>query len=104
MTDYNALLNKYNSKLTEQRILLKQWSVTVVGQYDALPDDIKAKLPTLPGRTAEEMVPALFHDPVTAADEDAYRKQIEVLQAFVAACNKQVEAINASEVVRCKLQ
>ncbi len=104
MTDYTALLNRYNNKLTEQRVLMKQWAETVVAQYSKLPDDIKAKLPPLPGQTAEEMVPALFHDPVTAEDEQAYVQQVQVLQAFVTACNQQVEAINMSEVVRCKLQ
>lgn len=103
MTDYNALLQRYNNKLTEQRMLMKQWAEVVVGQYDKLPEDIRAKLPALPGRTAPEMVPALFHDPVTAEDEAAYVQQISALQSFVDACNQQVEAINASEVVRCKL-
>lgn len=104
MTDYNSLLQRYNNKLAENRLLLQQWATTVVTQYDALPDDVKSQLPPLPGRTAQEMVPALFNDPVTAADEPAYVEQIKRLQDFVNACNAQVEAINASEVVRCKLQ
>lgn len=90
--------------MAEQRLLLQQWAEVVVKQYDALPEDVKAELPALPGRTAQEMVPALFNDPVTAADEPAYQAQIQVLQEFVNACNQRVEAINASEVVRCKLQ
>lgn len=104
MTDYNALLQRYNSKLTEQRVLLQQWATVVVQQYDALPDTIKGVLPALPGRTAQEMVPALFHDPITAEDEASYAQQIKTLQDFVTACNMQVDTINASEVVRCKLQ
>lgn len=104
MTDYNALLQRYNSKLTEQRMLLKQWADVVIKQYDALPATIRSSLPPLPGRTAQEMVPALFHDPITAEDEVAYAQQIKALQDFVTACNLQVDNINASEVVRCKLQ
>lgn len=103
MTDYNALLQRYNSKLTEQRLLLQQWAEVVCKQYEALPADIKARLPVLPGTTAQEMVPALYHDPITAQDEQDYIQQIQQLQNFVNACNQQVEAINASEVVRCKL-
>lgn len=104
MTDYNALLQRYNSKLTEQRVLLQQWAQVVVAQYNALPENIRNLLPPLPGNTAQEMVPALYHDPITAEDEAAYPQQIKALQDFVDACNMQVDTINASEVVRCKLQ
>lgn len=103
MADYAAMMQSYNNKLAEERLLLTQWATTVVSQYDALPDDIKAELPALPGRTAQEMVPALWADTITDAEAQAYQSQIDVLNAFVSACNAKVNSINELEAVRCKL-
>ena len=103
MPDYNSILASYRNKLAEQRLLLNQWVSVVMTQYDKLPEDVRKDLPSLPGSTAKELVPSLFHDPVTAEDEADYPKQIKVLQDFVAACNRKIAEINASEAVRCKL-
>lgn len=104
MIDYNALLQRHQNKLTEQRVLMQQWAGTVISQYRNLPDEVRQSLPPLPGESAQEMVPALFKETVTAQDEQDYIQQMAVLQQFVAACNQKIEEVNASEVVRCKLQ
>lgn len=82
---------------------MSQWANTVVTQYKALPDDVRAQLPALPGETPTTLCPALYADPITDADALAYREQIKVLEDFVAACNQKIAEINNSEAVRCKL-
>lgn len=103
MADYAAMMKNYSNRLAEERLLLTQWAATAVSQYDALPDDIKAELPTLPGRTAQEMVPALWAETITDTEAKAYQSQIAALNAFVSACNAKVNSINQLEAVRCKL-
>lgn len=103
MPDYTALMQSYQNKLAEQRLLLSQWASAVFTQYDALPDEVKETLPKLPGRSPKELVPALYADPVTPKDAEDYKAQIAVLDNFVAACNQKVSELNASEAVRCKL-
>lgn len=103
MTNYDALVSKWTGSLAQNRLLMTQWATTTVAQYDALPDDVKAKLPPLPGRTAQEMVPALFAENITQAEVDAYEKQYAALVQFVTACNAEVERLNQSEAVRCRL-
>lgn len=103
MPDYNQLMQGYNTRLAEQRLLMSQWCTTVVSQYKALPDDIKAQLPALPGDSAQTLVPALYADPITPEAARQYTEQIAVLDGFVAACNAKISELNNLEAVRCKL-
>lgn len=103
MPNYATLLQRYNTQLAEQRLLLQQWTSVAITQYDALPAEVRASLPALTGRTAQELVPALFADPITSKEEAEYKEQIAKLEDFVAACNKKFDALNESEVARCRL-
>ena len=103
MTDYQALLGRYQAKLAEQRLLMTQWVQQTVSQYNALPEEVRSRLPALEGSTAEELVPALYAETITAATEAEYKAQIGKLQQFVTECNKLLTEYNNSESVRCLL-
>lgn len=103
MSKYDDLVAKWTTSLTEKRLLMNQWASAAVKQYDSLPQDVRDRLPALPGRTAQEMVPALYAGTITQAEVEAYKVQYDALERFVAACNAEVERLNQSEAVRCKL-
>lgn len=78
-------LQKAAQLFAEDRLRVAQWCEILTKAYDSVTDDVRASLPPLPGRTAQEMVPALFAD---RFDENAYLEQKAVLLCIQDAINQ----------------
>ena len=79
------------------RVYISQWCEKLVASYDALPEDTKALLPPLPGRTAEEIFPSLFAEPF---DMEQYKREVVAPQELQKAMVNRVILLNA-EAEKC---
>ena len=73
------LLEQWNRVFIEDRLLVSQWCDALVKSYTSATDDIRSKLPPLPGTTAEQMLPSLFVSDPSDLDVEQYKKEKEVL-------------------------
>ena len=74
------LLEQRNRAFIERRLLISQWCTSLVQHYNNLTDDMRDKLPSLPGNTAEEMLPSLFVDDPKNLDKAQYDREVAVLK------------------------
>ena len=79
------------------RVYIRQWCEKLVSSYDALPEETKAQLPPLPGRSAEEIFPSLFAEPF---DIEQYKKETVAPQQLQQAMVARVLLLNA-EAEKC---
>lgn len=95
-----ALLEQRNRIFIEERLLISQWCTSLVQHYNSATDDIKAKLPPLPGTTAEEMLPSLFVSNPSDLDVEQYKREAAQLVAIQQAMSTLYTAVN-QEAMKC---
>ena len=94
------LLEQRNRVVIEDRLLVSQWCDALVKSYTSATDDIRSKLPPLPGTTAEQMLPSLFVSDPSDLDVEQYKKEKEVLLSIQQQMNTLYLAFN-QEAVKC---
>lgn len=75
----NQAYSQLMRRLIEDRVLVSQWCTSLVQHYNNTTDDVRAKLPPLPGTTPETMLPSLFVEDVSKLDMELYNKEASVL-------------------------
>lgn len=96
----NQLYEQRKRKLIEDRLLVSQWCAALVQHYNNTTDDVRAKLPPLPGNTAEEMLPSLYVEDLNDLDVEQYRREAAVLVDIQQKMNQLHLALN-QEAVKC---
>lgn len=95
--DYNELYKKAQQALMEHKVHVKEWCMQLVDAYEAIPGENKSPLP---GKTAEELIPALFTEPF---NEEQYRKEASVLENIQKEVIAVAMCLNEEEAKRCLL-
>lgn len=96
----NQLLEQRKRQFIETRVLIQQWCAQLVQKYMALTDDVRAKLPPLPGNTPETMIPSLFVADPADLNVDQYHTEEAVLKNIQQEMNKLAIALN-QEAIKC---
>ena len=96
----NQLLEQRKRQFIETRVLVQQWCTQLVQKYMALTEDIRAKLPPLPGTTPETMMPSLYVSDPADLDVDKYHAEEAVLKNIQQEMNKLAIALN-QEAIKC---
>lgn len=73
------LLEQRNRIFIEDRLLVSQWCASLIQHYNNATEDVRDKLPPLPGNSAEEMLPSLFVNDPSDLDVEQYKREAEVL-------------------------
>lgn len=94
------LLDQRNRVFIEDRLLISQWCKSLVQHYNSATEDIKSKLPPLPGTTVEEMLPSLFVTDPSDLDVEQYKKEAAVLSNIQECMSRLYTEVN-QEAMRC---
>lgn len=96
----NQLYEQCKRKLIEDRLLVAQWCACLVQHYNSATDDVRSKLPPLPGTKAEEMLPSLYVEDLSDLNVEQYQREAAALTHIQREMNRLHLAIN-QEAVKC---
>lgn len=94
------LLDQRNRVFIEDRLLISQWCKSLTQHYHSASEDVRSKLPPLPGSTAEEMLPSLFVENPSDLDVEQYKKEAAVLSNIQAEMSRLYTEMN-QEAMKC---